>query len=270
MFDTFKMPIGIHTMNNGTHIEVVPFTTAAHGAPFATEYLNTGALRANRVLERRREISAQQKIGTATAAQGIALVAYHPMGMVSYTAWQPEGSAKSDADFLSYIRAVVTPQVGGWDLGGGVQWWDGKSGRELGTIKEEVEAWAIDAQAQGEVSGLPLGVYLTYANAAKPSSTTTHTSLFNVSSAGINGIEDETAWAILAELGVLPGKATVALAYMDYNSGAGTTGDTSATTLGATYMLAQNVELSINASWYDNDQGANGDQLTLFRIFSGF
>ncbi|MCP3676925.1 MAG: hypothetical protein GY721_04870 [Deltaproteobacteria bacterium] len=265
MFDTFKMPIGIYDIN-GTHIELIPFTTAAHGAPFPTEYLNTGAVRANRVLERRREISAHQKVGLNGAAQGIALAAYHPMGMATYTAWQPEGATKSDADFLHYIRAVVTPQVGGWDLGGGVQWYGGKSGRELGAFQEEADAWAIDAQAQGEVSGLPLGVYLTYANAAKVSTTTTHTSLFNPGGT----TEDKTAWAILAELGVLPGKATVAAAYMDYNAGTGSAGDTSATTIGGTYMLAQNVELSINASWYDNDQGVNGDQLTLFRIFSGF
>ncbi|MCP3676772.1 MAG: hypothetical protein GY721_04040 [Deltaproteobacteria bacterium] len=269
MFDTFKMPIGVYEIN-GTHIQVVPFTTAAMGAAFPTEYLNTGAMRAVRVLENRTAISAQQKIGTATEAQGFALAAYHPQGMATYTAWQPEGATASDASpFLHYIRVVGSHQVGSFDLAGGVQWWGGTT---KGTTngRQKAAAWALDAQAQGEVSGLPLGVYATYATADKSVAGET-ANIFNTS--GTN-VDDETAWSLVAELGVLPGRATVAAAYLDYDSGAGTaTAEDSAITLGATYLLAQNVELQINHTWYDQDQGtagANGDQKTYLMIFSGF
>ncbi|MFQ5585537.1 MAG: hypothetical protein ACE5GF_01750 [Thermodesulfobacteriota bacterium] len=270
MFDTFKMPIGVYEINH-THIEVIPFTTKAMGAAFPTEYLNTGAVRAVRVLENRTAISAQQKIGTATEAQGFALAAYHPQGMAAYTMWQPDGATKSDAGpFLHYIRLAATPQVSGWDLGAGVQWWGGTTTTNHNTAYRDAHAWAIDAQAQGEVTGLPLGVYATYAVAEKTDASApgNKKNMFNDETNG-----DEVAWSLLAELGVLPGKATVALAYLDYDSGAATDSGDSATTVGATYMLAQNVELQINHTWYDKDQGtggADGEQKTYFMLFSAF
>lgn len=271
MFDTFKMPIGIYEIN-GTHIELIPFTTKAMGAAFPTEYLNTGAVRGLRVVENRGATSAQQKIGTATEAQGLALAVYHPQGMFGYTLWQPEGSTASDAGpFLHYLRAVVTPQVAGWDLGFGAQWWGGSTkvpGSQTGVYKE-ADAWALDAQAQGEIAGLPLGVYVTYATAGQ--SDATAGSAQNIFKTTTN--DDAMAVAILAELGVLPGRATVTLAYLDYDSGAATNSEDNATSIGATYLLAQNVELSIEHTWHDKDQGtagADGDQETIFRLFSGF
>jgi len=271
MFDTFKMPIGIYEIN-GTHIEVIPFTTKAMGASFPTEYLNTGAVRGIRVVENRGATSAQQKIGTATEAQGVALAVYHPQGMFGYTLWQPAGSTASDAGpLLHYLRAVVTPQVAGWDLGFGAQWWGGSTkvpGDGVGGVDayKEADAWALDAQAQGEVAGLPLGVYLTYATAGKSDATAgTAQNIFNSETN-----DDEMAVAILAELGVLPGRATIALAYLDYDSGATTNSSDNATTIAATYLLAQNVELSLEHTFYDQNQGTNGDQETIFRIFSGF
>jgi hypothetical protein len=277
MFANFEIPIGVYEIN-GTHLEVIPFTTHGHGPAFATEYLSTGALRAIRVIENRATISAQQKIGTGVQAQGFAFAAYHPKGMATYTMWQPEGPASSDASpFLHYIRAVASHQVGNFDLAGGVQWWGGTTkgsgiaGADpddgITTNRTKAKAFAIDAQAQGEVSGLPLGVYATYANAEK-SDTAGTTNMFNN-----NTNDDKMAWSILAELGVLPGKATVIAAYLDYDSGAATNSDDSATTLAATYLVTQNVELSVNHTWFDKDQGtagANGDQLTYLRIFAGF
>ena len=278
MFANFEIPIGVYEIN-GTHLEVIPFTTHGHGPAFATEYLSTGALRAIRIIENRAAISAQQNIGTGVQAQGFAFAAYHPKGMATYTMWQPEGPAASDASpFLHYIRAVASHQVGSFDLAGGVQWWGGSTkGSTIATaskfqtvslqIERRAKAFAIDAQAQGAVAGLPLGVYATYANAEK-SDTVGTTNMFNNNTNG-----DETAWSLVAELGVLPGRATVIAAYLDSDTGAATNSDDSATTLAATYMLAQNVELSINHTWYNKDQGSSGvdgDQRTYLRIFAGF
>jgi len=72
-FASFRMPI-VYDLG-GTALSVVPFTTDAGGAAYGFELLNTGAMRMQRVLEDRNTTSAQQFIGTATAAQGIALVA---------------------------------------------------------------------------------------------------------------------------------------------------------------------------------------------------
>ena len=85
---------------------------------------------------------------------------------------------------------------------------------------------------------------------------------------------DETAWSLLAELGVLPGRATVALAYLNSDSGAATGNEDNATTIGATYLVTQNVELQVNHTWFSGNKydtlPANGDQKTYLMIFSAF
>ena len=83
---------------------------------------------------------------------------------------------------------------------------------------------------------------------------------------------------MLAELGVLPGKATVAAGYRAGNTGAAANNKQNTTTLGATYLLAQNVELQLNysmnnGSHYDlaaNNEQLNGDRLATLMVFAAF
>ncbi len=269
-FASFKVPIG-YDVGNGVHVEVVPFRTDALGPQFSFEVLGTGAVRNIRALEHGSEISAPQFVMAKQAAQGLGFVAYHHLGYVNYTLWQPEAGASDAGPYLHYIRGVVTPQVGGWDLGAGFQIWAGET-KYSGTTREKYSAWAIDAQAQGKVLDMPLGVYAAYAS-ADATSTTDITNIFNTNTNG-----DRTAWSIVAELGVLPNRATVAVGYRSGDTGDNANNNDNAVTFGATYLLAQNFELQVNhtirsGDYYDlksNNEQANGDQLTTVMIFAAF
>ncbi|MBI5407057.1 MAG: hypothetical protein HZA18_05115 [Nitrospirae bacterium] len=274
-FTSFKMPFVYDVM--GAKVSVIPFNTDGLGAAFGFELLNTGAVRNIRTLEHRKDISAQQYLGTATAAEGIAFVAANNLGFINYSLWAPSHTAKDVGPMSQYLRVATTPTVGGWDLGGGVQWWGGTT--SLGTADaaglsagaHQTHAWVIDAQAQGIIRSLPLGVYLTYGSAEK-SKAGEPENLFN------SNTDDKTALSVSAELGVLPGRATVSLGYRTADTGAASDNKDNGLVLGATYQFAQNVQLQLNHSsyggdYYDlpaNNEDAEGDQLTTLMLFTAF
>jgi len=267
-FANFKMPFGMDI--KGVHASITPFTTDGMGPQFGFELLNTGAVRNVRVLEHRQGISAIQFVGLQNAAQGFAFAAYHNTGYINYTAWQPETGASDSGPFLHYLRLVGTHNFFGWDLAAGGQAWLGTTKLGSGT-REKAEGWAVDAQAQGSILSLPLGVYLSYAK-AQATKTDKPMNIFN-SNPG-----DKSAWSILAELGVLPNRVTVAAAYRSGNTGAVGASDQSAVPLGATFLVTQNVELQLNHTLNSgdffnvpaNNELANGDQLTTAMIFAAF
>ncbi|MFZ3072304.1 MAG: hypothetical protein WA162_03575 [Thermodesulfobacteriota bacterium] len=268
---SFKIPF-VYDVSE-IKLSIVPFTTDAGGAAYGFDLLNTGAMRMQRPLEHRSETSAQQYIGTATAATGFSFVASNPIGYINYTAWSPEHLSTDAAPYLKYYRAVLTPKVGTWDLAIGAQVWDGETKYTDDTVPVRMEiaaeAWAIDAQAQGNVGGMPLGAYLTYGKADKSGGVG---NLFNAKA------DDKKAWTALLELGVMPGKTTVAAAYRHGENGDATDNAQNALTLGATYLLTQNVEFQINhtwysGSWYDvpaNNEGDIGDNITTLMVFAAF
>jgi hypothetical protein len=115
---------------------------------------------------------------------------------------------------------------------------------------------------------MPLGVYLTYGNADRDPGGS-QTNLFN------SNPNDKTAWSVLAELGVLPGKATVALGYRGGDNGKDEDSSDNALVAGATYLLVQNVEFQVNHTRYGGDAydpkpASGGDQLTTLMIFAAF
>ncbi len=268
MFANFKAPIGFDVKS--AHFSVVPFATAGLGPQFAFELLNTGAVANIRVLEHKAEISAIQYVGLKHAAQGVAFVASHNTGYFSFTPWQPEAGTSDSGPFLQYLRLVGTRTLAGWDLAAGGQLFLGTTKLGNGT-RESARGWALDAQAQGSILSLPIGIYLNYAE-AQGSTANEPMNIFN-SNPG-----DKRAWSVLAEVGVLPGRVTVAAGYRDGNSGAIGPSTESAVTVGATFLLAQNFELQVNHSFnsgdfFDipaNNELANGDQLTTLMIFAAF
>lgn len=300
---SFKIPFVYEVKE--TKLSVIPFTTDAGGAAYGFDLLNTGAMRMQRPLEHRTETSAQQYISTdeSNVATGFAFVASNPIGYINFTAWSPEHITTDAKPYLKYYRAVLTPKVGVWDLAIGGQIWDGEThytedaitgvctganitNGDCTTLGEEfdittsartkvrVDAWAIDAQAQGNVGGMPLGAYLTYAVAEKTGTgANAVTNLFNSRTT-----DDKKAWTALVELGVMPGRATVAAAYRRGENGAAANNVQTATTLGATYLLTQNVQFMINHTWYDgsyydlaaNNEDKAGDQRTTLMMFAAF
>lgn len=268
-FTSYKMPIVFRPM--GTSVSVTPFTTDSAGAAYGFELLSTGALRMSRVIEHRRETSAQQYIGTDGAATGLTLAAYQPLWFANYTAWAPVHGDSASGPYLDYARFAVTPNLSGWDLGAGVQWWGGTTKMvDGGVTRQSADAWALDAQAQGNVGNYPVGVYLTYANADKSKSG----EISNMFNSSTN--KDMSAWTVLAEVGVLPGRVTVAAAYRGGKNGDpngnGQDSD-NATTAAITYNPTQNLNFQLNHTWYSGDakpSTATGDQLTTLMLFAAF
>ena len=115
----------------------------------------------------------------------------------------------------------------------------------------------------------------THAKAAATSATGTP-NFFN----STPGNKDKSATAIAAELGVLPRKATLILAYRKGDNGNVTKNGDNALTLGGTYQIVQNMQLQLtfasrSGSAYDAGSpnmtaGGNGDKLTTLLLFGSF
>lgn len=276
-FASFRVPF-TYTIGGSTKVAVIPFTTDAFGPSYGFELLNTGAQRSNRPIEHREEISAQQFLGTDTAATGIAFAVYRDLYYATYSLWSNTHGDTDAGPYLHYARVAFTPTYAGWDLGAGVQWWGGTSKRD--NAYEKADAWALDAQAQGTIAAYPVGFYVSYGEAPKSTAGET-ANIFNQDTA-----HDAYAFGLLAEVGVVPGRLTVSAGYLN-GEGAGTatantgmngnrsTETQTAFTLGANYHLAQNVNLVWNSSFYggngfDPKPASRGDSLHTLMVFSAF
>jgi hypothetical protein len=259
----FKIPFSFK-LSGDTRGSIIPFTTDALGVAYGFELLNTGAVRNVRINENRTAISAQQYIRTATAAEGFAFVLVHPKWFVNVTKWSPNHFAGAEGvangtPTATYARAALTPTVGEWDLGIGVQSWTGAAGipnsAGTGLDMRATKALAFDAQAQGAVRGRPLGLYVTHgtSDGTTPGSTR---NLFNSSA------RDRSATTFTAELGVLNTPyLTVLGGYRSAdNGGAAANSTDNAVTFGVNWMVAQNVGLhwvfnKFSGSAYASGQG---------------
>ena len=249
---------------------VIPFSTDGLGVGYGFELLNTGVQRSQRPIENRKGFSAGQMIGTASGeATGIALVYHTDELFVNYTHWAPTWG-NVDADILGglahYLRAAYMPSIGGWDLGVGLSMMSGtiKVGEEDPADEVTVDNWGVDAQAQGTVGDMPLGVYLSYGIA--PKSSWSDENAYNSSE-----IDDTSAVGFMAKLGVIPSKTQVYLGYgsLDKN-------DKSVTdfTIGVQQMIAQNIKLELyNVSSDAEDDAGDDDKskdYTMLMLFAGF
>ena len=266
--ENFKIPF-IYNVSN-YQAGVIPFTTGTQGVAYGFELLNTGAVRGGRIMEARKSFSAQQYIGTAGAAEGVAVIASNTKYFANFSKWSPRsvGAANSGAPTASYLRLAVTPKMGIWDTGLGAQLWNGSATKpDLTAV--EIKAYAIDAQAQGEVAAMPLGVYLTHANAS--GSNQVVGTIKNFFNANPNAI---TATTIAGQLGVLPGKATLLMAYRKGDNGKATGSGDNALMIGGTYQIVQNVQLQFNHEMYSGSaydgSPANGNQLSTLMLFGAF
>jgi hypothetical protein len=283
--DSGKMPILPEIGSSGIRAGLVPFATNGQGASYGFEYLNTGANAIHSITntvgnalvggnEFLAAVSAQQYIGTATAADGIAGVVNSDLGFVNVTKYHQAGLANAQAGSLgsTYLRVAGLFDLGGWDSALGVQSWSGQSlttgsttacaagsapnaaGPAAGTICGNgalpvfmgiTKATAIDGQMQGALGGMPTGFYFSYANAPAQSG-----AIQNVFSQG--GTLSRTSFNVDAEIGVIPEVATIGAAIRRGKSGVdsglitnGVANNSNASDnaiyLTATYKLAQNM-----------------------------
>jgi hypothetical protein len=279
----FKMPFTF-ALGSSIRANVIPFSTDALGVAYGFELLNTGAVRNVRVNENRNAVSAQQYISTATAAEGLAFVLVEPRWFVNVTKWSPNHFAGAEgvangAPTATYVRAAFTPTVREWDLGIGIQSWTGSAGiaNAAGTGVDifKTNALAFDAQAQGAIQGLPLGVYVTHAK-SDASAAGAATNLFN------SRARDRSASTVTAELGVLKSPhLTVLGAYRNADNGRAAANSTdNAVTFGVNWMVSQNVGLhwilnKFSGSAYAAGQspmnpGGSGTMLNTLMLSAGF
>ncbi|MBK6424432.1 MAG: hypothetical protein IPI38_00610 [Gemmatimonadetes bacterium] len=272
---SFKMPFSYEV--GRVQASVIPYTTDALGASYGFELLNTGAVRNIRFMEHRNDFSAQQYVGTATAASGAAFVVGNQRFFANLSVWSPIHLAAVDGlasplPRANYARLAFLPKVGKWDVGFGGQAWFGTArvddGSGNGTVTSlATKAWAVDAQAQGQLGKMPLGVFASYASSAA-SDAGEDPNVFN------GGPRARKAFAISGELGVLPERGSVLLAYRHGDTGAASNHQDRALTVGGIYHLHQNVQFQVNYTFRSGDafdpQPANGDQLLTAMLAAAF
>ncbi len=263
---SFKIPFTFTAYD--TKLDIIPFSGGA-GPSWSFEVLNTGIVETHTALLHKPETFAANYIGASQSATGVAFVAYKPYGYINYAAWANEqgdfvgGSHRHIASPLHYLRLAVTPSVAGWDLGfGGAGWFGMETRGPLdGATRDRASAWALDAQAQGNVMNYPVGIYTSYASAGKTSDSDladgTKVNIFNA------GAKDKTAWTILGEVGVIPNKLAASVGYRlghngdQFRTGEKTTDD--ATTLALIYTPMLNVQFGLEHSWYSGS-GSRSDE----------
>ncbi len=275
MMASFKIPFSYDV--GKLRASAIPFTTDALGASYGFELLNTGAVANIRPIEHGEDFSAQQYIGTGTAASGAAFVLGNSRFFFNYSRWSPvhlaaaQGLA-SPLPHANYARLAFLPKVGDWDVGVGGQAWFGTARLDDGSGTTTVtnvgtKAWSLDAQAQGAVGSLPLGVFASYAS-AKASSPGGDPNFFNA------GPRARKAFAIMGELGVLPARGTLMLAYRHGDNGAATNHQDRSVTVGGIYQLHQNVRFELNYSFRSGDayspKPGDGDQLLSALLAAAF
>ncbi len=288
-------------VEEGTLAGVVPFTTDDHGASFGFELLNTGANVVHQMSTssglngaHSAALSAQQYIGTAGSATGLAFVVNNSMGFINLTKYNQSGISNGTLAVLgsTYLRVAATFDWVGWDTGTGIQVWSGNSAAfnaGTGTYNyTDTKATAIDGQIQGKLGGLPAGFYISYATAPAGANTynmdpaANQINLTAIPQVPLYGTATRSALNLSAEIGVIPEKVTLGAAIRFGKSGVaspgapGSNASDNAITLIATYKLAQNMIATFsltNASggyWDAAHQNALGSGTTSVNLVSAF
>lgn len=249
------------------NVAVVMSGTDALGIGYGMELMNTGLKRSQRPIENRRGMSAFHRThnrgGFGSGAATALTVAYHDNDMMlSYAQWAPTyGNVNANifGGLASYVRANYFMNVAGWDMGVGAMWTGGtiKTGATDPAAETHVSGNGIDFQATGDLGNIPSEFYVSYATLPKDSGTKSYLH---------NGTANDTsAYALAGKFYVAP-RTNVYLAYGSTDEGDGL--DRSDVTLGAQYMLAQNVKLELFNVQYSSDYGR--DDYSMLMLFSGF
>lgn len=212
-----------------TNVGLVLFSTDGLGVGYGFELLNTGAQRSQRPVEDRGGYSAMQALGTASgAATGAAFVATNNNWFVNASLWTPgwfDHNLQID-NFATYLRAAYTGSlISGWDTAIGFGMSSGTVTDLATTLTSKTDMTFFDFQMQG--NNMPLNIYVSYGTRAA-----------GHYAAGVSTTAD-SAYALAAKYAV-NNKVRVYAAMANTTVGAASS---STTTIGASYMLAQNVKV---------------------------
>ncbi len=312
----FEINPDMFKLAEGTRAGFVPFSTDDEGASYGFELLNTGAnsvqqMSATSGLNDAHSValSAQQYIGTAGAATGLALVANNPVGFINLTKYDQTGISHGALAVLgsTYLRVAGMFDLAGWDTGAGIQSWSGSSvtnnpaiiGVPVASVNavpgpviytggipiiSASKATAIDGQMQGTLGTFPVGFYLSYARAPAGNSNS-----YNIDPAALvagsavtqaYGTATKSSFNFSFEVGVVPEKITLGAAYRAGRSGVAVgsfaNASDNAIMLVATYKLAQNMMVSFTQTtssgqyWDAAHQDALGSSTTTINLSTLF
>lgn len=260
----FKVPF-VFDLGN-MKMGVVPFSGDA-GAAYGFDLFATGSNTTGRVIENAEGYSVAKYLDTHKEVTGAAVYVANEDFHVVATPWL-QGSQITATDRTGtsmdglYLRAAWTPSVAGWDLGVGVQNFSGDSeegidGLDPTTTRDN--ATIFDAQAQGAVAGMPLGIYASIGSASGQTAGAA-VNTFN------SGTETRSAAGILADLGVIPETLGVQLGLIRAKTGAlllnGSNETDNGLTLGVRYKMRQNVSFGAAYSKFSGtayDAGGSKD-----------
>lgn len=230
-------------------VGMVIHSSTGQGVAYSFELLNTGAANTHKLMgnsgpsgQHVKATSAAQYLGTNTAATGLSFVANNSMGFVNLGVYEMAGNdlvTGANNLNLTYLRVAGIMDVAGWDVGFGLQNFGGKStvtGPVMGGTANTPKATIIDAQAQGEVAAMPVGLYASYGTAGAAAAGEINP--FNA------GTQSKSSFNVAGEVGVLPHVATVQAALRMGKNGAAANNADNAFMIGVTYELAQNVGVS--------------------------
>jgi len=235
-------------------IGAVLHTSEGQGAAYSFETMNTGAAATHKLMgnggptnQHVRAFSAAQYFDSNTAATGVSLVANNASGFVNFGLYEQANTTAAGAPALNlnYLRAVYTADIAGFDMGFGIQ----RFGGESTITSKKNDLTIIDAQAQGEVGSMPLGVYVSYGTAAASDVATATNTAPNVNTFNSDTANTRTSLNVAATL-EFAHATTVQGAIRSANT-AGLTDN--AVMIGATYDLAQNVALGVNYTTQSGD-----------------
>lgn len=268
-----------------TKLGVVPFSGDA-GVAYGFDLFATGANTTGRAIENATGYSVAKYLGTHTDVTGLAVYLANTDYHVAITPWfQGNKLTANDGTGTAlggqYLRAAWTPAIGEWEVGMGLQRFGGNSQKGIDGIDSSTtrdSATIIDAQAQGTIAGMPLGIYSSIGSASASGGGVTNT--FN------SGPLKRQAFGVLADLGVIPEKIGVQLGFIRAKTGASDSSGNNETdngwTLGMRYKMRQNVFMAAayskfsGSAYHDggskdaNVAGSLGDSLLNITMVTGF
>ncbi len=242
----------------GIHAGLTLYSTG-QGAAGNGEMLNTGATSIHRLMgnggpnkEHIRATSARQYVANEKAIAGGTGASINVIGNNFAFSYAKEtdvapgvagGTAGVGLPF-TYLRAVGLFDLAGWDTGVGIQAFGGTGLAAASVlagapVENSHKATIIDAQMQGEMGGMAVGIYASYGT-APGSAVGGVLNAFNINAG------TASSFNIAAEVGVVPGLATVQVALRSAKNGALVNDKDNAIMLGLTYELAQNMELGLH------------------------
>ncbi len=245
------------------------------GAAYGFELLNTGASDTHKMMgnggSQKEHVAATYAaswLGTRTNATGVNLVAVNPdMGFVSFGQYADDAAGGGANSLpLTYVRAAGLFNLGAWEAGLGIQNFSGDMSK-LGSLVV-YKATVIDAQLQGEVAGMSTGLYVTYGTAPADVNGNKMAGGWSTliranQAAGTVNTGKATTFNVAGSLELIPHIATLQAAARLATLGKGNVAGAAdvkdnAIMLGATYELAQNIELGLN---YTMQSGSGWDAI---------